>query len=91
VSSLAFTPTVPGTYRWIASYSGDANNAAAAGVCGDPSETTEVASTPDLDVDLPATGPESLRTMMTLGGLSLLLGLALLNSASRRRQLPTSR
>lgn len=46
VSSPAFTPTAAGTYRWVATYSGDANNNPAAGVCGDASETTTVAPTP---------------------------------------------
>ncbi|MDJ0770574.1 MAG: hypothetical protein QNJ12_17400 [Ilumatobacter sp.] len=42
VSSGAFTPTEPGVYRWVAAYSGDANNAPAIGACGESSETTEV-------------------------------------------------
>ncbi|HYR28667.1 MAG TPA: hypothetical protein VEU30_09380, partial [Thermoanaerobaculia bacterium] len=33
-----------GTYRWVASYSGDANNSASANACGDPSETVVVTS-----------------------------------------------
>lgn len=35
-----FTPTAPGTHRWIASYTGDANNAAVAGACNDANEQT---------------------------------------------------
>jgi len=42
VASAAFTPTLAGTYRWIASYSGDANNDAATGQCADPGESTVV-------------------------------------------------
>jgi uncharacterized protein YkwD len=42
LSSPAFTPAQAGTYRWIASYSGDANNAATAGACGDAGESTVV-------------------------------------------------
>jgi hypothetical protein len=38
-TSPAYTPTAPGSYRWIASYSGDANNNAVTGVCGDAGET----------------------------------------------------
>jgi len=30
-----FTPLVPGTYQWIAEYSGDGNNQGVSGVCGD--------------------------------------------------------
>ena len=37
-----FVPVAVGTYRWIASYPGDANNNAIAGNCGDANETTTV-------------------------------------------------
>ncbi|HEX8156144.1 MAG TPA: calcium-binding protein [Solirubrobacteraceae bacterium] len=43
VTSPAFAPPTAGTYRWIASYSGDANNPSATGLCGDAQETTVVA------------------------------------------------
>ena len=43
-NSATFTPVLPGTYRWIASYSGDANNNATANLCGDPSESVVVSS-----------------------------------------------
>jgi hypothetical protein len=39
----AFIPTALGTYRWIASYSGDANNAAVSGACNDDNESSAVA------------------------------------------------
>jgi hypothetical protein len=42
VTSGAFTPTAAGVYRWVASYSGDTNNAAVAGACGDQNESTTV-------------------------------------------------
>ncbi|MDQ6873622.1 MAG: DUF11 domain-containing protein [Actinomycetota bacterium] len=42
VDSGSFTPAVAGTYRWIASYSGDANNLPVAGLCGDVGETSAV-------------------------------------------------
>jgi hypothetical protein len=45
VSSGDFTPTAPGEYRWIAEYSGDANNLAASGSCNDADELTLVVST----------------------------------------------
>jgi hypothetical protein len=41
-TSDSFTPTAVGTYRWIASYSGDANNAAVSGACNDANETVVV-------------------------------------------------
>ena len=37
-----FTTTTAGTYRWIANYSGDANNAAASGACNDALENVIV-------------------------------------------------
>jgi uncharacterized repeat protein (TIGR01451 family) len=37
-NSDPFTTSEPGTYRWIATYSGDANNAAVSGECGDLNE-----------------------------------------------------
>jgi len=47
-----FTPAQEGTYRWIASYSGDANNTAKAGACNDANESTTVgAPAPDGDGD----------------------------------------
>ncbi len=37
--SPSFTPTRAGTYRWIATYSGDVNNAPATTACDDPHMT----------------------------------------------------
>ena len=41
-TSAPFTPLAAGTYRWIASYGGDANNAAVTGACGDANESVTV-------------------------------------------------
>ncbi|HEU0315694.1 MAG TPA: ice-binding family protein [Solirubrobacteraceae bacterium] len=41
-ASGGITVAAPGTYRWVATYSGDANNAAATSPCG--SETVEVSA-----------------------------------------------
>ena len=46
-TSDAFTPTAPGTYRWVAAYEGDAGNAAVTTVCGEANEMTEVAGVAD--------------------------------------------
>jgi hypothetical protein len=43
-TSATFTPTVAGTYRWRASYGGDAGNTAVAGACDDPAESATIAS-----------------------------------------------
>jgi uncharacterized protein YkwD len=41
-TSPAFTPALAGVYRWVASYSGDANNAAVGGACNDQGESVTV-------------------------------------------------
>ena len=38
-----FTPTLVGTYRWVANYSGDSNNGAASSPCNAPNESVVVA------------------------------------------------
>jgi hypothetical protein len=40
--SAAFEPKASGTYRWVSSYSGDANNRAAIGPCNDAHESVAV-------------------------------------------------
>lgn len=45
-SSGSFTPTSAGTYRWIATYSGDAANNTVATACNDTGETSGVSPTP---------------------------------------------
>ncbi|MFC6238204.1 SpaA isopeptide-forming pilin-related protein [Longivirga aurantiaca] len=42
VSSGPVTVSAPGTYRWIATYSGDSDNVGVAGACNDPGESTVV-------------------------------------------------
>ncbi|HEY1537962.1 MAG TPA: hypothetical protein VGF63_01085 [Solirubrobacteraceae bacterium] len=42
VTSVAFTPVSAGTYRWVASYSGDAGNPPVAEACGAAGETAVV-------------------------------------------------
>jgi hypothetical protein len=41
-TSASFTPSTVGSYYWIATYSGDTNNAGAAGSCGDAGEVSVV-------------------------------------------------
>ena len=41
-NSASFTPTVQGTYRWIANYNGDVNNSATANVCNGVNENVVV-------------------------------------------------
>ena len=44
VSVVGRTPPEPGEYRFVARYSGDADNTAGAGACGDPNESVVVAA-----------------------------------------------
>jgi tellurite resistance-related uncharacterized protein len=46
VPSEQYTPTAPGAYRWVATYSGDANNTPVAGLCNDANEITRVSAPP---------------------------------------------
>jgi hypothetical protein len=45
-TSSNYTPANVGTYYWVASYSGDANNDSATGTCGDTGEQSVVAKAP---------------------------------------------
>ncbi len=40
--SARFSPTTPGNYRWVAAYSGDANDISATTACGDANESVTV-------------------------------------------------
>ena len=69
--SGSFTPTVAGTYSFIASYSGDANNNPASDTCALPAETIRVAP--------------FIPTLDGLGLLLLVLGLAAVGGLAVRR------
>ncbi len=57
VTSSPFVPGAPGTYRWVASYSGDANGGPLGGACADANESTTVSpAQPALATTTPATG-----------------------------------
>ncbi|WP_144119526.1 hypothetical protein [Catellatospora sichuanensis] len=45
-TSAGVIPTEPGTYQWIAAYSGDANNAETTTACGDAGESVVVRAVP---------------------------------------------
>ena len=47
-----FSAAVAGTYGWVASYSGDSNNNAAATACNDPGETSTVTAVSNQDLKL---------------------------------------
>jgi hypothetical protein len=88
--SALFTPTTAGTFRWIATYDGDANNIPAAGSCGDPTETRAVTVPP---ASLPPSASPPAALAPTGAGLDrlvewasdmVLIG-ALLMTTTRRR------
>jgi uncharacterized repeat protein (TIGR01451 family) len=56
-TSDPFTPAAPGTYRWMAAYSGDANNSAASTACNDPGESVVVTGLPTMTVVKTASPP----------------------------------
>ena len=61
-TSGSFTPTEAGTYRWIATYTGDDNNLTVAGACDSPGEQTQVfaGNNPTLDKNsVPPSGQRS--------------------------------
>jgi hypothetical protein len=79
-TSGPFTPAVVGTYRWIAAYSGDANNSPVSTVCNAPGETVRVTAV------LPVTGID-VRSLATLAVGLLALGCLFIivsSGASRR-------
>ncbi|MEO8487835.1 MAG: IPTL-CTERM sorting domain-containing protein, partial [Betaproteobacteria bacterium] len=81
-STPSFTTTLAGTYRWVASYSGDANNTAVAGVCNDANESVTITPPP------PSGPPRPVPTLSqwALVLLGLMMGGAALATARRRRR-----
>ena len=72
-TSAPFVPSAAGEYRWIASYSGDSNNAAIAGTCISANEQVVVTqATPDIVTQASPTielGQGSLTDTATVTGL----------------------
>jgi hypothetical protein len=89
VTSAAFTPTVTGDYRWVASYSGDVNNGAVTGACNDANELVSVSPPPQRPVTifsqgpLPATGSTT-GVLVSVASALVLAGGVLVGSASTR-------
>ena len=94
ITSASFTPSSPGTYRWVATYNGDVNNQAVSGACNGEGETVQVFAAPpraQLPVAPPGTGGVLPATGSHHGGLLrvafglTLTGLLLVGSTRRRR------
>jgi plastocyanin len=51
-NSPNWVPTTAGSYQWVATYSGDANNTSVATLCNDPNEQSSVQQTPAPGISL---------------------------------------
>jgi uncharacterized repeat protein (TIGR01451 family) len=60
--SGTFTPTQPGTYRFVALYSGDFNNVATATACNDPNESVVVIAPSPTPTPVPTATPTPVPT-----------------------------
>jgi hypothetical protein len=63
-----FTPTAVGTYYWVASYSGDANNEPATTACGDLFESSVVEKAPSTIVTAQELFPQDAATISATAG-----------------------
>lgn len=76
-TSASFTSAAIGTYRWIANYSGDANNAATANTCNATGESVDVTAAPP---------PASIPTLSEWAMIMLVALLAMTGFVAMRRQ-----
>ena len=67
-TSGAFTPAAAGTYRWIASYSGDANNNAVSGNCDVANASIVDKATPAMSTSALLLDGDTITYTATLGG-----------------------
>jgi hypothetical protein len=51
ITTPAFIPALPGTYRWRATYNGDVNNTPVSGACADPAELVQVSPSAPAGLD----------------------------------------
>jgi hypothetical protein len=78
-STPGFTTTAAGVYRWIASYSGDANHAAIPGACNDANESATISIPPTVQ-EIPTLSEWML---LTLGLLLASFGLVAVRRTTR--------
>ena len=78
-SSPSFTPSAIGTYRWIANYGGDANNAATANTCNAANEIVVVIAAPPIT-------SSSIPTLSEWAMVLLVAFLAIAGFAAMRRK-----
>jgi hypothetical protein len=79
--SGAYAPLLSGTYRWVATYDGDANNAPVSGRCSEATETRIVSSPPAV---LPPTGAR-LGHLLAIAIVATAAGFALIEWTRRRQ------
>jgi hypothetical protein len=79
-TSPPFTPTVPGTFHWIATFSGDANNAPIATACADANESVIVTA------GAPLGGGTGVPTLSEWAMIMLAALLAIAGFAAMRRR-----
>ena len=77
-----FTPLAAGTYRWVANYSGDANNTATANACNAANESVIVAAAPP-PLNAPGAPTLSEWAMILLGGLLAYFGFTAIKQRER--------
>jgi hypothetical protein len=96
VASGVFAPIAAGDYRWVATYSGDRNNAPVTSACNAANETVTVLSPPpppttviSFGPSLPATGSPRTGPLLCVAlGLTLTGSLLVASTSKRRRLLP---
>lgn len=79
-NSANFRPLTVGTYRWIATYSGDATNSASVTACNDPTESV------DVTVIVPPPAATAIPTLTEWAMIMLAAFLAITGFAAIRRQ-----
>ena len=73
-TSLPFTPTAVGTYRYVATYSGDANYAPATSPCNAPNESVVVTAVPKSPADFDGDGDTDVSVFRPSTGTWFVLG-----------------
>ena len=95
VTSGVFSPVAAGDYRWVASYSGDQNNAPVAGACNAANEIVTVLAPPAPPTPpavlqqgpiLPATGSSRTGPLLFIAAGLTIAGCLLVRSTSSRRR-----
>lgn len=82
-TSAPYAPAAAGTYKWVATYNGDANNAPVSGVCGDIGESVTVTGPPVSSPPLPPTGVY-IGQQLALGGGFMLIGVLLVRRSRQK-------